>query len=56
MNKYTVYLKNREKITIIADEWKNSGDHMMFLKDHEEVARVNWDDFAALKKWRIFFF
>lgn len=56
MNKYTVYLKNRETITIMADEWKNSGDHMIFLKDHEEVTRVNWDDFAALKKWRIFFF
>lgn len=53
MNEYKVYLKNGNTMIIIADEWKDTGYHMMFLKDHEEVARVNWDEFAALKRWRV---
>ena len=50
MNKYKIYLKNGSKFKIIADEWKDTGTHIIFIKGEEEVARVNWQAFAALKR------
>lgn len=51
MCRYKIYFRNREKpIEIIASEWNNRGNFIIFFKDDVEVIRARLTDVIAIEK------